>query len=155
MPGRPLVSFKIVSLTCVLAIDSASLELPAASAAALNLVTVGTATASNPAPVISATGLPIIANPFMAYGTPAKSALASAPIFNLFSNKRRASSFPVKPTLLSVSVGPPSTKSPIVMVPSLATIVSANPAAPTCCACNILRSPFVMARVGPPIDARP
>ena len=131
-------------------------ESPNVSAANFNALAVGRTTASKPAPATPATGLPMIPNALKRYGAAAVRVPASAPSFNLFSRRRIASSLPDKPTFLSVNVGPPSTQSPIVVVPSLATIASAPNAAALCWARTVALLPLLSFVVrGPPIEALP
>ena len=56
----------------------------------------------------------------------------SAPMRSLFPKRRRASSRPCSPTVSSVSVGPPSKKSPSVTVSLFETTASTTPAAAIC-----------------------
>ena len=63
---------------------------------------------------------PVSAGPSVAVAVP-----ASSPIFSLFSALRKASSRPVSPLFLRVCVGPEPNISPIVVIPSVDTAVSA------------------------------
>ena len=67
--------------------------------------------------------------PFKIVGATAETRVASTPTLNLFVILLIASSRPVNPVSWSVDVKPPSIKSPIVVIPSVATAASARPAA--------------------------
>jgi hypothetical protein len=82
---------------------------------------------------------------------------ASNPILNLLPRRLAASSLPDRPMSLDVMVGPPPTKSPMVVVPSEATIKSVRPAAPICLAltADVLRLRNLAALPTRPAALRP
>ena len=98
---------------------------------------------------VSVNTFPVVATvPAIATGATVAIVPVSNPTLSLLPNLRTASSLPERPISWFVCVGPPSKKSPIVVIPSVATTASARPAAATCCAPKASFSPCVRSLVG-------